>query len=214
EAAALRLATRLGLPTPRLHEIKQSSCDGNDESTIRIDFIEGQTLESVWPTLSVEEKRDICRQLRAILDTMRKAEWSATLIGSCDGGRVLDARLYGVKTGGPFSNEEDLNKFILDIRDMTLQPMRDALVKHQRKDHRIVFTHGDLHQDNIMVKDGKITGLIDWELAGWYPEYWDYVKFCYSSGAHRDWMDYTKDIFSQSYEEELLFHLALSRFQR
>ncbi|KAH8725719.1 hypothetical protein GQ44DRAFT_726809 [Phaeosphaeriaceae sp. PMI808] len=61
-----------------------------------------------------------------------------------------------------------------------------------------MFTHGDLHQGNIMVKDGKITGLIDLELAGWYPEYWDYVKFCYSSGAHRDWMNYAKDIFSQS----------------
>ncbi|KAF1916198.1 kinase-like domain-containing protein [Ampelomyces quisqualis] len=214
EAAALCLAARLGLPTPRLHEITRSSCDGYDESTIKMDFIEGQTLESVWPTLSVEEKRDICRQLRTILDTMRKAEWPATLIGSCDGGPVLDARLYGIKTGGPFSNEEDLNNFILDIHDMTPQPMRDTLVKHQRKDHRIVFTHGDLHQDNIMVKDGKITGLIDWELAGWYPEYWDYVKFSCSSGAHRDWMDYAKDIFSQTYEEELLFHLALSRFQR
>lgn len=65
-----------------------------------------------------------------------------------------------------------------------------------------------------MVKDGKITGLIDWELAGWYPEPWDYVKFCYLSAEHRDWKDYTKDIFTQTYDEELLFHLALSRFQR
>lgn len=214
EAAALRLATQLGLPAPRMHGIEESGCDGNNETTIKMDFIEGQTLESVWPTLCVEGKRDICQQLREILDTMRKAEWPATLIGSCDGGPVLDARLYGVKIGGPFRNEEDLNKFILDIHDMTPQPMRETLLKHQRKDHRIVFTHGDLHQDNIMVEAGKITGLIDWELAGWYPEHWDYVKFCYSGGAHRDWMDYAKDIFSQTYDEELLFHLALSRFQR
>ncbi len=179
-----------------------------------MDFIEGQTLESIWLSLSVEEKHSICHQLREILDTMRKAEWPSTFIGSCDGGPVLDARLYGIKKGGPFRNEEELNKFILDIHDLTPQPIRDTLTKHQRTDHRIVFSHGDLHQGNVMVKDGKITGLIDWELAGWYPEYWDYVKFCFSGGAHRDWMNHAKDIFSQSYDEELLFHLALSRLQR
>jgi aminoglycoside phosphotransferase (APT) family kinase protein len=162
----------------------------------------------------MKEKHGICRQLRQVLDTMHQTEWPTTLIGSCDGGLVFDARLYTVKSGGRFRNEEELNDFILDVHDMTPQPMRDTLVKHQRKDHRIVLAHGDLHQANIMVKDGKITGLIDWEFAGWYPEYWDYVKFCSSRGGHRDWMDYAKDIFSQSYDDELLSQLALSRFQR
>jgi aminoglycoside phosphotransferase (APT) family kinase protein len=213
EAAALRVAAELGLPTPRVHEIKEGGDDENNEVTVRMDFVEGQTLESLWPTLSEEEKRDYCRHLREILDTMRKAEWPGTSIGSCGGGPVFDPRLYGVKIGGPFRNEEDLNKFVLDIHDKTPQPMRDALAKAQRTDHRIVFTHGDLHLDNIMVKDGKITGLIDWEFAGWYPEYWEYVKYCYSSGPYPDWKDYAKDVFSETYNEELLFHLALSRFQ-
>lgn len=215
EAAALNLAAELGLPTPRVHEIKETgkNVDGADEVTIRMDFVEGQTLEKVWPTLSVEEKRDYCRQLRGILERMRQAEWPGTLIGSCDGRVVFDPRLYGVKVGEPFHTEEELNKFILDVHDMTPPPIRDTLAKHQRTDHRIVFTHGDLHQGNIMVKDGKITGLLDWEFAGWYPEYWDYVKFCNSSGGHRDWKEYTKEIFPKAYDKELLFHLALSRFQ-
>jgi aminoglycoside phosphotransferase (APT) family kinase protein len=52
------------------------------------------------------------------------------------------------------------------------------------------MTHGDLHPRNIMVKwegakdegDGhgggnriRVTALIDWELSGWYPEYWEFV---------------------------------------
>lgn len=32
-----------------------------------------------------------------------------------------------------------------------------------------VLTHGDLNLSNIMVKDGKITAIIDWEHAGFYP---------------------------------------------
>lgn len=141
---------------------------------------------------------------------MRKAEWPATTIGSYNRGPVLDAQIYGIKSGGPFTNEEDLNKFILDILNGTPQPMRDALVKHRRTDHRIALAHGGLHQDNVLVKDGKITALIDWEQAVWYPEYWDHIKFCSTSATHRDWKDFAKDIFSQAYEDELLFHLALS----
>ncbi|KAF2636798.1 kinase-like protein [Massarina eburnea CBS 473.64] len=205
EAAALQFATQLGLPVPQLHE--------KDGPTLRMDFVEGETLKSAWPTLSVEEKHNVCGQLREILDTMRKAKWPGTLIGSCGGGPVVDSRMYGIKTGGPFHSEKDLNEFILDIYEKTPRPMRDAFVKHLRTDHRIVFSHGDLYPGNIMVKDGSITGLLDWELAGWYPEYWDYVKFCYLGGSDTDWMDYAKEIFPRTYDEELLFHLALSRFQ-
>ncbi|EJU02384.1 kinase-like protein, partial [Dacryopinax primogenitus] len=37
-----------------------------------------------------------------------------------------------------------------------------------------VFTHGDIADRNIMIQDGKISGLIDWETAAWMPVYWEY----------------------------------------
>ena len=40
----------------------------------------------------------------------------------------------------------------------------------------LVFTHGDLAGRNILVKDGKLVGLIDWELSGWYPRYSEPVR--------------------------------------
>ena len=49
--------------------------------------------------------------------------------------------------------------------------------KNNSTGHKIVFTHGDLAPRNIMIsKDFVITGIIDWEYGGWYPEYWEYVK--------------------------------------
>jgi len=57
-----------------------------------------------------------------------------------------------------------------------------------REDHGIVMTHGDLNPRNIMitwesdqgslrtVKDIKVSGILGWESAGWYPEYWEFVK--------------------------------------
>jgi aminoglycoside phosphotransferase len=41
--------------------------------------------------------------------------------------------------------------------------------------HAIVFTHGDLKHHNIMVHDGHISGFLDFESAGWYPEYWEFT---------------------------------------
>lgn len=42
--------------------------------------------------------------------------------------------------------------------------------------HQILFTHGDLRLQNIMVKDGCVSGVLDWEFSGWYPEYWEFSK--------------------------------------
>jgi thiamine kinase-like enzyme len=35
------------------------------------------------------------------------------------------------------------------------------------KEYRVVLAHGDLHPSNIFVKDGHLTGIIDWAKAGW-----------------------------------------------
>lgn len=32
---------------------------------------------------------------------------------------------------------------------------------------RKVFMHGDLHQSNVMVEDNTITGIVDWDAAGY-----------------------------------------------
>jgi len=42
-------------------------------------------------------------------------------------------------------------------------------------DYPIVFTQGDLAARNILVREGRIIALLDWEYAGWYPVYWEYV---------------------------------------
>ena len=47
--------------------------------------------------------------------------------------------------------------------------------------HRIVLTHNAFAPRNIMVaqnKDGQwdVSAIIDWDSAGWLPEYWEYAK--------------------------------------
>lgn len=92
--------------------------------------------------------------------------------------------------------------------------LRGAFSRRLRTSHRIVFTHGDLAPRNIIVRDGKIVGLLDWEDAEWYPEYWEYVKFFQHVGADvRDWWRFADDIFPETYADELVDYIALSKWQ-
>ena len=47
------------------------------------------------------------------------------------------------------------------------------------KGHAIVLTHGDMSPRNIIVQGTKVVALLDWEMAGYYPEYWEYTKALY-----------------------------------
>ena len=58
------------------------------------------------------------------------------------------------------------------------------------KDSGIKFTHADINPVNIMVSASgfpRILALIDWEQAGWYPDYWEYFKMCYTTFSEREW---------------------------
>lgn len=70
--------------------------------------------------------------------------------------------------------------------------------------YRSVFTHADLHPSNIVIDRGRLSGLVDWECAGFYPEYWEYTKLMYGAERFPDIQDIIRDAFTEgSYEEEL-----------
>jgi tRNA A-37 threonylcarbamoyl transferase component Bud32 len=67
EFEALKYARSLGLPVPTAHKFLP------EEQTILMDFVEGDTLESVWPTMSESEKESIARQLGRFISSMRSS---------------------------------------------------------------------------------------------------------------------------------------------
>jgi len=92
---------------------------------------------------------------------MRSIRPESGTIGSCSGGIVRDCRRISEYTGSPFSDEGSFNDFFFDLFAATPTAIRTALARRLRIDHCIVFTHGDLTQHNIVIKDNKIVGLID-----------------------------------------------------
>ncbi|KAJ8482001.1 hypothetical protein ONZ51_g5642 [Trametes cubensis] len=83
------------------------------------------------------------------------------------------------------------------------------------KHHRICFTHADLHAQNILVRDdGQLAGIIDWEHAGWYPEYWEYTMIEYHMPNRpllQLFWDTVHPFGEEPYTEELALEWALWR---
>lgn len=55
------------------------------------------------------------------------------------------------------------------------QMMETAGRRLFRKRHPICFTHADLRPWNVLVQDGRLSGLMDFGNSGWYPEYWEHA---------------------------------------
>lgn len=210
EATALSfIANSTTIPVPRVYRT-DSSEDGT--TIIEMEKIAGKPLSAVWPTISTEQKKNIAQQLNKILNELRSIE--GQYIGSLERGPAVDVRRTECR-GGPFSNEREFNAFLLkNVVSRTPDIYRGTVHELLSDTHRIVLTHGDLNPRNIMVRDGDIVGLLDWECAGWYPEYWEYVKFCGGIDSSIDWHRYSDTIFSQAYPQELVVDAFLGRLTR
>ena len=199
-----------GIPVPRMHSHSASG----SKVTIKMDFVEGETLAEKWPDMSADQKSDMARQLRVILTALRSLEPDSPGIHSCDGGAVTELRSHFDYEGGPFSNEAAFNDWLVDgLHEATPVMLREECRRRLRSDHRITFAHGDLAPHNIIVKDSKVVALVDWEYAGWYPEYWDFVTFFVRFSESRDWYNYAREIFPQMYFDEVFLYQFLARYR-
>ena len=51
----------------------------------------------------------------------------------------------------------------------------------------LCFTHDDLSSLNILVCEGDVVGIVDWETAGWYPSYWEYTTAWNANPQNKFW---------------------------
>ncbi|KAF4504035.1 hypothetical protein G6O67_008655 [Ophiocordyceps sinensis] len=210
EAEALKIAAHAGIPAPSVHDVHSTS-DG--EGRIRMDYIQGQSLDKLWPDMCAIQRKDVARQLREIVERMRSVAPPPHLIGACDGTEIRDTRLYFTYHSAPCHDEGGFNEFLLSSLYKHTPPLvREAFSRRLRANHRIVLSHCDLTPRNILVKDGRVMGIVDWEDSGWYPEYWEYVKF-FQRTADKDWKQYAEDIFPELYHDELVDFIAISKWQ-
>ncbi len=85
--------------------------------------------------------------------------------------------------------------------------MLDTPVSGLTTDQQIILTHCDLIRQNILVQeqtdnDGngqrrfQFTGIVDWELSGWFPKYWEYAAYFVDGLWEDDWEDRFESIIN------------------
>ncbi|KAL6695638.1 hypothetical protein J3F84DRAFT_374874 [Trichoderma pleuroticola] len=193
--------------------------------------VQGELLENAWCDLTPEAKFAYARQLRHILNNMRcgmnpirtkpAISNQGTMLGSASSGPyslILDQHVQN--TYWAVRAEPTCRQFIAFLAASFVQSVptsvADALTRQFRSDYSIRFTHGELSPKNIIVHNSKIVCILGWDSGGWYPEWWEYVKFFEARTApeNQDWYDYARDIFAETYPSELVAYQGIARCQR
>ncbi|KAL8832513.1 MAG: hypothetical protein Q9170_004846 [Blastenia crenularia] len=210
EAASMRFVrAKTSIPVPEVvdafvHPETKHVC-------ILMEYIDGQPLNEVWDTYSEIQKEHIISQLKSYLTELRQLK--GTIIGPVDGTYCAEQFFDGEDqaTYGPFESETAFNDGLvraLEARGRNTWTETVARFIRAMPEHSVVFTHNDLAPRNILIRDGNVVAILDWELSGFYPEYWEYIKALYWPDRQSSWIkDNVIDRVLQPYLLELAYLL-------
>ncbi|KAJ9302696.1 hypothetical protein DTO271G3_70 [Paecilomyces variotii] len=217
------LATNSKVPVPKVFEAFK---DPNTNKTyIIMEYVPGDTLEELLPSLNPAEKATISNLVKDAMTELRSIP-PPNYLGMLNRQPYLDGVFWtpglNPKISGPFANQGDMNLAILErLRQTESDPyirLLRNMIDETLRNHRTVFTHGDLQPKNIMVerlgcRDGtpefRIT-LLDWESSGWYPEFWDFCNATIACRFKPDWLELVPDILDQYSVEFLMMQVVYS----
>lgn len=203
------IAANTTIPVPRVREIHYEE---KHVSAIVMDYMPGKRLDEAWVDLDTDQKRSIADQLHSYMTQLRSLK--GTYIGAINRGPAFTGQ-RAVLEGGPFDSEQEFNKFILGYLIKSLPNIfRHYAESGLMDDHEIVFTHGDFAPRNILVEGDRVTAIIDWEFAGWYPEHWEYMRAFRDWNSMPDWSQYLVQMLPIKYEREFLGMTFVNQLSR
>ncbi|KAF2463567.1 kinase-like protein [Lindgomyces ingoldianus] len=189
EIMAMMVARSAGFPVPKVISYGEHPDMPYAPVSILMTRIPGRELGDTYERLNDKERDTVFSELQCILRVMRNwaHPWGGERICSVAGTAIRSVRVPDHSVG-PYESESEFNDHLIStasdhgFSSQDLFEEKLACAKRmQSMHHAVVFTHGDLKHHNIMVHDGRISGLIDWESAGWYPDYWEFttaLRFC------------------------------------
>jgi aminoglycoside phosphotransferase (APT) family kinase protein len=182
EAHARNLVfTDISIPVPRVHRIVKTEYS----NIIVMDFIPGQLLSILWPSMSFLRRlwvgiilRRYIRQLR----TIRHPRSSIPGPLATHGARVCESPVFGkVRSArGPFPAYEALASFFNDRHALALEirkrsPQQAPHLGRFDDSVQLVLTHQNLNPRNLIVGDDGRLWVVDWAWAGFYPRWFEFI---------------------------------------
>ena len=184
-----------------------------DGLLVELETVPGRSLDDVWHELSQSQKKRIVEDVSRFIDQLRKMKpLTRPVVGSASHGASFDHR-FGKGSFGPFYSVGDFHDFIRrghPIEDFEEDELRRC--HGSQKPYELKFTHGLISPRNILVDDsGRTAAILDWESAGWYPEYWEYTQMHFATPkGMRDWLEDMRRVMVR-YDEEVLAEEALRK---
>jgi hypothetical protein len=150
-----------------------------DRSFLILHRMEGCTLRDAWESLSTSQRDSILDTVAGYCDLL--AQNTSDVLSGATGKPLYEPYLAPGALGtsdhlGPMTHEEAVSYFSPYTETFPLSMLGEVF-------H---FYHPDLNPSNIIILDGKVAGIIDWEGAGYYPRFWIATKPSVSPGFDFD----------------------------
>ncbi|GJN66354.1 phosphotransferase enzyme family domain-containing protein [Purpureocillium lilacinum] len=213
------VASRTSIPVPQIIETHLDTESPSERrgppNWIRMKRMPGQSLGDAWPSMTESARERTESQLKSYIQELRRLPSSYPgCICSCSGGPAYDHRIDNMETCGPFASIGEFHDSL--VAPVRKSPRPDWAEKYRKRlpdAHAVVFSHADLSWENVLVdaESGDVTAVLDWEMAGFWPEWWEYRKALYGSRPQRWWMDVLGKIM-EKYDSETEADMDLEMF--
>jgi aminoglycoside phosphotransferase (APT) family kinase protein len=175
------------------------------DNHIVMEYMPGEPLDKVWRKLTTEQKEATCGQLGGYITQLQQLKGKRVEAAN---GEAIKICLSSTRNGGPFSTVREFNDWLVDgvFQRVTPKIWQDHCRASLSDNHEIVFAHGDFSPRNMLADPtGQITAVLDWEMAGWFPAYWDIGKILWDiPPAMPDYRFYLQHIVPFRYTQECL----------
>lgn len=160
-------------------------------------IFQAKPVESVWGDMNEQQKQSLCQNLWQIIEKIRKVPRPPALDGLyvclADGSPSVDPLVQNFEDHtAPLTNDDEVRaRIYARYYDHNGRKYEHVLPNMLPRSSTSVFTHADIAPRNIMVDEQfNITGLLDWERAGWYPDYWELANITAPACTCGDWQEW------------------------
>ncbi|GLA36009.1 hypothetical protein AnigIFM63309_001667 [Aspergillus niger] len=221
EAEAMHLvSTRTNIPIPRL----LSAYVLHGVCYIVMEYVEAESFNKYWDRVSEPEQQNVLRQLRNYVSQMRSIK--GEFIGGVDSSPCRDGIFdavwdnYGAGSYGPYASEALFTEGIVQVLRDRIPPnlpeessdldsvfftneyvLYQTVRELKKMNHSIVFTHGDLHCGNMLVRSDGTVVIVDWGQAGYWPDYWEFYRAMFQVPWRPSWDRMIEKFIPPSYVE-------------
>ncbi|PGH11071.1 hypothetical protein AJ79_05113 [Helicocarpus griseus UAMH5409] len=164
----------------------------------------GIPLSKVYYRTTYEEREKMAKNLADWISQLRRIpNKSGRLIANVSGGPITDHMSEPDQHRGPYNSVEEFNDDLTQkVFNIQEHKSKQPIATLYRKKYDVCFTHSDLHNTNILVQNGQLSGLIDWENAGFKPEYWEFVRAMWPYGGDKRLTSIFRMAFGNKYDAE------------